>query len=212
MWQHELERVAPRLGQAKSGSAGARHDQVDAPGTAWRAHVQTLLRHQGTLAGAAASPESAAVGAGHGGAGGATKTDSKMLQMRKALEQAAATIAADLERVGMQESRLLAQHETQVAERREILARERLARPLLDSAQNSVDSKATELAALQEHVAELEDSVKQRGDVMTDSSSLISIKKALAKIQAELQDMELRMGMLSAELLRKSVTAQGYRE
>ena len=75
-----------------------------------------------------------------------------------------------------------------------------------------MDSKATELAALQEHVAELEDSVKQRGDVMTDSSSLISIKKALAKIQAELQDMELRMGMLSAELLRKSVTAQGYRE
>ena len=43
---------------------------------------------------------------------------------------------------------------------------------------------------------------------MTDSSSLISIKKALAKIQTELQKMDLRIGMLSSELLRKSVTTQ----
>ena len=129
-----------------------------------------------------------------------------------ALEQAATTLAADLGRVGMQESRLYAQYEMQVAERQELLARERLARPLLDSAQNSVDSKSAELAALREHVAELEDSVKQRGDVMTDSSSLISIKKALAKIQTELQEMDLRVGMLSSELLRKSVTTQGNHE
>jgi len=52
-----------------------------------------------------------------------------------------------------------------------------------------VEEKAAELAELRERAADVEGAVASRGDQMTDSSQLVQLKEALAKIKAELRDM-----------------------
>ena len=83
--------------------------------------------------------------------------------------------------------------------------REQQIRPQVEDGQARVAARTAELAALRARAEEVAEEVTQRGDDLSDSSSLVKIKAALASIKKELSEMDVRAGVLSTALLRSSV-------
>ena len=72
----------------------------------------------------------------------------------------------------------------------------------------SVSVLTNELATIQDQLSDIKGTMDSRGSSMTDTSPLVKIKAALQEIKVEIQNFELRIGVVGQTLLTTQ-TANG---
>ena len=67
---------------------------------------------------------------------------------------------------------------------------------------DKVGEFTNELQDITDKLEVIKSTMEERGSSMTDTSPLVRIKKALKQLREEIQEMELRMGVLSHSLMQ----------
>ncbi|GMH74795.1 hypothetical protein TL16_g06558 [Triparma laevis f. inornata] len=75
------------------------------------------------------------------------------------------------------------------------------------SANENVSSLTNELSTIAEQLAEVKGTMDSRGSSMTDTSPLVNIKAALQDIKVEINNFELRIGVVGQSLLSQQTSA-----
>jgi estrogen-related receptor beta like 1 len=77
------------------------------------------------------------------------------------------------------------------------------------STSQAVSDLTNELANVTEQLEEVRGQMDDRGSSMTDTTPVVRIRNALAKIKEEVKTMELRIGVVSHTLMQSKMKAKG---
>jgi estrogen-related receptor beta like 1 len=153
---------------------------VVASGNEWRAHLQQVKECEATL--------------------------SQLLPDAKLkLTQINRELSETLERIGSKEAFLGNNFEAAAVEYRKVQEQLKLVQQQHEQRSQVVDKLSAELSEVTEALDGLKGDMDSRGNSMTDTSPLQKVRKALAKLKAEIKDMELRIGVVGHSLLQASL-------
>ena len=143
----------------------------------WRAHIEQTKQHGAIIA-------------------------KNLPDAKKNLARIAESVKDSLESVTSRERYLNNAFSALVAEYKEIQQKMKGVKGRQQEAGDKVSEYTNELQEISDQLEEIKSSMDERGSSMTDTSPLVRIKKALKKLKEEIQEMELRMGVLSHTLMQ----------
>ena len=123
-------------------------------------------------------------------------------EAKRDLARIAESVKDSLESVTSRERYLNNTFAALVSEYKEIQEKMKVVKGHQQEAGNKVSEYTNELQEISDQLEEIKSTMDERGSSMTDTSPLVRIKKALKKLKEEIQEMELRMGVLSHTLMQ----------
>ena len=161
-------------------------------GKEWRAHIEQTKAHEQTIQAVLPGAQ------GH-------------------MKAIAAQVAEAVEKMRSKEMGLNSQFDHIRAEYEELHGSLKAAQAKQGATQASVGSLTNAMASIQEQLDELKEDMEGRENSATDTSPLVNIKQALVSIRGDVQQFDLRIGVVSHTLMQaklkvaKSRDSQGAR-
>lgn len=124
-----------------------------------------------------------------------------------ALEQISAELSQTIEAVGKVEARLNAQCEADISEYAGRQADFAAKQEVYSKSTEQINRLQNQLASVTDELQAVKGRMDERGAAMSDTSPVVKIKNALAKLKAETRAMEVRIGVVSHSLLLKRLGA-----
>ncbi|CAE7873106.1 ift57 [Symbiodinium sp. KB8] len=151
-------------------------------GREWRTHLEATRKHQSVL--------------------GQVFPDT-----HSSLERIGAEVGSMVERVSSKERFINSTFRDLNAEYKTVQDAHDAASEKAKAAEEEVSRLTMALADVTEELEELEGQLEDRGESITDTSPLLRIKAALAKLRSEMVGMDTRVGVLGHRLMQHSMAA-----
>jgi intraflagellar transport protein 57 len=143
----------------------------------WRTHIEQSKQHGGIV----------------------SKT---LPEAKRSLARIAEGVKESLESVTSREKYLNNTFQALVADYKEVQDKMTAVKSRQSEAGEKVSDFTNELQDISDQLEEIKSTMDERGSSMTDTSPLVRIKKSLKQLKEEIQEMELRMGVLSHTLMQ----------
>ena len=143
----------------------------------WRAHIEQSKKHGDIIS--------------------KTLPDAK-----RSLARIAEGVKDSLERVTSRERYLNNTFDSMVQEYKKVMEKMQSVKARQQEGGDKVGEFTNELQDITDKLEVIKSTMEERGSSMTDTSPLVRIKKALKQLREEIQEMELRMGVLSHSLMQ----------
>ena len=143
----------------------------------WRAHIEQSKKHGDIIS--------------------KTLPDAK-----RSLARIAEGVKDSLERVTSRERYLNNTFDSMVQEYKKVMEKMQSVKARQQESGDKVGEFTNELQDITDKLEVIKSTMEERGSSMTDTSPLVRIKKALKQLREEIQEMELRMGVLSHSLMQ----------
>ena len=126
-------------------------------------------------------------------------------ETKTALEKVAFGVEDSVEKLATREKYINHQFENLTSEYR--AAREQLAtvQEKYNINAEKLAEKTNELARISEQLEAVKTTMEERGETISDTSPLVKIKQAIKTLRAELQQMEVRIGVVGHTLMSKTI-------
>ncbi|KAJ8931861.1 hypothetical protein NQ314_015191 [Rhamnusium bicolor] len=146
----------------------------------WRSHLEQMKLHKGNIEDCL----------------GTTKTQ---------LEKLHKEISITLEKVGNREKYFNRELENTLEDYRNLQDQLSKVKDNYKNISSGVAERNRELYKLSDKLESVKQQMEERGSSMTDGTPLVNIKKSVAKIKAEIIDMDVRIGVLECILLQTKI-------
>jgi len=131
-----------------------------------------------------------------------TGIEDSLVSTKTHLDQLQAEIAKTLEKISSREKYVNSQLEPQLNEYRQLSQTMAQAKEQYKQVSGGVTERSRLLAQLTDTLESVKSEMEERGSSMTDGSPLVSIRKSLARVKAEIVGMDVRVGVLEHSLLQ----------
>jgi len=131
-----------------------------------------------------------------------TGIEDSLVSTKNHLDQLQAEIAKTLEKISSREKYVNSQLEPQLNEYRQLSQAMAQAKEQYKQVSGGVTERSRLLAQLTDTLESVKSEMEERGSSMTDGSPLVSIRKSLARVKAEIVGMDVRVGVLEHSLLQ----------
>mmetsp|Transcript_35464 Transcript_35464/g.56724 ORF Transcript_35464/g.56724 Transcript_35464/m.56724 type:complete len:444 (+) Transcript_35464:327-1658(+) len=149
-------------------------------GNEWRSHLEQTKKHETTI-------------------------QEALPNCTQKLAQINEDLSLSLERISGKEKFLANSFEHLSKEYKEVQVQLEEVQTKYDTSNEAVEKLSNQLSTVSEALEELKGDMDSRGNSMVDTSPLQKIRKALAKLKAEIKQMELRIGVVGHSLLQASL-------
>jgi len=153
----------------------------------WRGHIEQSKRHEATLT-------------------------ANMPQSMTQLETIGNTVRDALQRVSAKEASINSQFENLTEQYHQAQKRLKEVTEEYNTSSTGVSNLTSELSAVTEKLETVKNQVNNRGTSMTDSSILIQIKTALQSIRKEIQNFEVRIGVVGHTLMQSKLRVKNVND
>ncbi|KAL1505259.1 hypothetical protein ABEB36_004861 [Hypothenemus hampei] len=121
------------------------------------------------------------------------------------LEKLHQEISSTLEKIGSREKYLNRELENVMDNYRTLQNQLSQLKDKYKNISTGVAERNRELNTLNDRVESIKHQMEERGSSMTDGTPLVNIKKSIAKLRAEITDMDVRIGVLECLLLQSKI-------
>ena len=128
-------------------------------------------------------------------------------EAKSALEKVRLAVEDSVEKLGTREKYINHQFENLTSEYRSVREQLGVVQEKYNRNAEVLAEKTNELARISEELEAVKLTMEERGETISDTSPLVKIKQAIKTLKAELQQMEVRIGVVEHTLLQKSVTS-----
>ncbi|KND00465.1 uncharacterized protein SPPG_04781 [Spizellomyces punctatus DAOM BR117] len=150
----------------------------------WRIHVESMKHHHSTIT-------------------------SSISETQSQLNKLHADIEKTLEKISSREKYINTQFESQTEEYRVLQDQLSELKQKYGVASSNVTELTNELSRISEELDSVKSQMDDIGSGMTDSKPLVAIKQGVAKLKAEIKQMDLRVGVIQHTLLHAKLKIKG---
>ena len=123
-----------------------------------------------------------------------------------ALKSIRESIRTNLDRVVSKEKYINSKFDSMQYQFRELQQKLNASQTRFQTTQDSVRDLSETLATISNRLEDLKEQQESKGSSMTDTAPLVRMKKALKKIEKEMKEMEIRIGVLSHTIMQSKMS------